>query len=100
MTLARLSAAEAARADGLLRFDDYRGMGAAVTETADEALAGLDQRRATQLPNLITGLVRDVAADPVTGAPTPVSARSTAQRLNQAAPIGARWSKRSSPSAF
>ena len=72
MTLARLSAAEAARADGLLRFDDYRGMGAAVTETADDALAGLDQQAREQLPNLIAGLVRDVAVDPVTGAPTPV----------------------------
>ena len=46
MTLARLSAAEAARGDGLLRFADYRGMGAAVTETADEALAGPGPERA------------------------------------------------------
>jgi tetratricopeptide (TPR) repeat protein len=72
MTLARLSAAEAARGDGLLRFADYRGMGAAVTETADDALAGLDPAARAQLPNLIAGLVRDVAADPVTGAPTPL----------------------------
>ena len=46
MTLSRLAAAEATRGDGLLRFADYRGMGAAVTETADEALAGLDPARA------------------------------------------------------
>ena len=65
MTLSRLAAAEAARGDGVLRFADYRGMGAAVTETADEALAGLDAGARGQLPNLITGLVRDVAADPV-----------------------------------
>ena len=72
MTLSRLAAAEAARGDGVLRFSDYRGMGAAVTETADEALGGLDPAARAQLPNLIAGLVRDVAADPVTGAPTPV----------------------------
>jgi tetratricopeptide (TPR) repeat protein len=72
MTLSRLAAAEAAHGDGVLRFSDYRGMGAAVTETADEALAGLDPAARGQLPNLIAGLVRDVAADPVTGAPTPV----------------------------
>jgi tetratricopeptide (TPR) repeat protein len=72
MTLSRLTAAEAARGDGVLRFADYRGMGAAVTETADEALAGLDPAARAELPNLIAGLVRDVAADPVTGAPTPV----------------------------
>ena len=72
MTLARLSAAEATRGDGVLRFADYRGMGAAVTETADEALADLDPSARKQLPNLIVGLVRDVAADPITGAPTPL----------------------------
>jgi tetratricopeptide (TPR) repeat protein len=72
MTLSRLAAAEATRGDGLLRFADYRGMGAAVTESADEALADLDPSARQQLPNLIAGLVRDVAADPVTGAPTPV----------------------------
>ncbi len=72
MTLSRLAAAEATRGDGLLRFSDYRGMGAAVTETADEALAGLDIGAREQLPNLIVGLVRDVAVDPLTGAPTPV----------------------------
>ena len=72
MTLFRLTAGEAKRGDGVLRFSDYRGMGAAVTETADEALAGLEAAARAQLPNLIAGLVRDVAADPVTGAPTPV----------------------------
>ena len=42
MTLARLSAAESARGDGVLRYDDYRGLAAAVTDTANEALAQLD----------------------------------------------------------
>ena len=42
MTLARLYAAEAARGDGLLRFADYQGLGEAVTQTANEALEGLD----------------------------------------------------------
>ena len=37
MTLARLYGAEAARGDGLLRFADYQGMDAAVTQTANEA---------------------------------------------------------------
>jgi len=72
MTLSRLAAAEAKRGDGVLRFADYRGMGAAITEAADEALAGLDPKAHAELPNLIVGLVRDVAADPVTGAPTPI----------------------------
>jgi tetratricopeptide (TPR) repeat protein len=72
MTLSRLGAAEAARGDGVLRFADYRGMDEAVTETANEALAGLDASARGQLPDLITGMVRDVAADPLTGAPTPV----------------------------
>jgi tetratricopeptide (TPR) repeat protein len=71
MTLSRLAAAESARNDGVLRFSDYRGMAAAVSETADEALAHLDQAARAELPNLIAGLVRDVVADPLTGAPTP-----------------------------
>jgi tetratricopeptide (TPR) repeat protein len=72
MTLARLSAAEAARGDGVLRFDDYQGLGEAVTQTANEALAGLDGSARGQLPQLIAGLVLDVAADPLTGQPTAV----------------------------
>ena len=72
MTLARLSAAEAGRGDGVMRFADYRGMDEAVTETANEALSSLDTPARAQLPNLIAGLVRDVAADPLTGAPAPV----------------------------
>jgi len=72
MTLSRLSAAEAARGDGVLRFADYHGMDEAVTETANEALAGLEASARGQLPDLIAGLVRDVAADPLTGAPAPV----------------------------
>ncbi len=72
MTLSRLGAAEAARGDGVLRFADYRGTDEAVTETANEALAGLDAAARGQAPDLIAGLVRDVAADPLTGAPTPV----------------------------
>jgi hypothetical protein len=72
MTLARLYEAEQARADGVLRADDYRGMAAAVTETADEALGKLDDEARAQLPALVAGLVQDVAADPLTGAPMPV----------------------------
>ena len=45
MTLARLSAAEAARGDGVLRFADYRGLGEAVSRTANEALEKLSRGR-------------------------------------------------------
>ncbi len=72
MSLSRLYAAEAARGDGLLRFADYRGMDAAVTETANEALETLSEAARAELPALVTGLVADVSADPLTGAPTPV----------------------------
>ena len=74
MTLSRLYAAEEARGDGVLRFDDYRGMGAAVTETANEALAGLAPGARAVLPALIAGLVSDVSADPLTGEQMPVIA--------------------------
>ncbi len=70
MTLARLSAAETARGDGVLRFADYQGLGAAVSETANDALAGIDAAARAELPRLITGLVRDFATDPTTGKPT------------------------------
>ena len=67
MTLARLSAAEAGRGDGVLRFADYEGLAAAVSRTANEALAELDAEARAELPNLLVGLVRDYAADPATG---------------------------------
>ena len=41
MALQRLFDAEKARGDGVLRFADYPGMDAAVTRTAEEAVAGL-----------------------------------------------------------
>ena len=72
MTLSRLYAAEAARGDGVLRFTDYRGMDAAVTETANEALGTLNDAAKAELPALITALVTDVAADPLTGAAQPI----------------------------
>jgi len=74
MSLARLYAAEAPRKDGVLRFIDYKGLGAAVTETANEALSTLDPQAQAQLPALVTGLIRDVVADPATGEPAPVIA--------------------------
>jgi tetratricopeptide (TPR) repeat protein len=63
MTLQRLFDAEAARGDGLLRFRDYPGMDAAVTRTAEEAVAELDARALAALPALITAFVRDVSFD-------------------------------------
>ena len=74
MTLSRLDAAEAERGDGVLRFADYRGMDAAVTETAHEALDALGEPARAELPALVAGLVTDVAVDPLTGAPVPVVA--------------------------
>jgi hypothetical protein len=74
MTLSRLYAAEVGRGDGMLRFADYRGMDTAVTETANEALDTLDEQARAELPALVAGLVTDVSADPLTGAPLPVVA--------------------------
>jgi tetratricopeptide (TPR) repeat protein len=74
MTLSRLYAAEDARSDGVLRFADYRGMDAAVTETANEALAELKQEARAALPVLIAGLVSDVTVDPLTGEQAPIIA--------------------------
>ena len=74
VTLARLYQAEEARKDSVLRFDDYRGLAAAVSETADEAMKTLDPSEKAELPALVAALVSDVAPDPLTGAPTPVVA--------------------------
>jgi tetratricopeptide (TPR) repeat protein len=74
MTLSRLYAAEEIRGDGILRFADYRGMDAAVTETANDALESLDIEARAALPALIAGLVADVTVDPITGEQTPVIA--------------------------
>ena len=72
MTLARLYGEEEKRGDGLLRFDDYRGLDAAVGETADAAMAELGAAAEAELPKLVAGLVGDVGVDPVSGAPTPI----------------------------
>jgi hypothetical protein len=72
MTLSRLFDSETVRGDGVLRFTDYPGMDAAVTKTAQEALAILDEDARAQVPALITALVRDVVVDPLTGVPLPV----------------------------
>jgi tetratricopeptide (TPR) repeat protein len=74
VSLARLYAAEAGRGDGLLRFADYSGMGAAVTQTANEALATLDAAARAELPALVAGLVADVTTDSRTGALLPMVA--------------------------
>jgi tetratricopeptide (TPR) repeat protein len=74
MTLSRLYAAEARRGDGVLRFADYRGMDAAVTKTANDALEKLDAESRAQLPDMVAGLVADVASDPATGALRPLVA--------------------------
>ncbi len=74
VSLARLYAAEAGRGDGVLRFADYSGMDAAVTETANEALGTLDAAARAELPALVAGLVSDVSTDPRTGAAAPVVA--------------------------
>ena len=81
MTLSRLYAAEAARGDGVLRFTDYRGMDAAVTETANEALGTLNDAAKAELPALITALVADVAADPLTGGRAADCGRTRPQKI-------------------
>ena len=72
MTLERLYKAQEARGDGILRADDYKGMAAAVTETADDAMAHLGAGGRGALDALVAGLVADVAPDPVTAEPLPV----------------------------
>ncbi len=72
VSLARLYAAEAGRGDGVLRFADYSGMDAAVTQTANEALGTLDAAARAELPALVAGLVADVGVDARTGASVPV----------------------------
>jgi tetratricopeptide (TPR) repeat protein len=64
MTLQRLFDAEELRGDGVLRFRDYPGMDAAVTRTAEEAVADLDPRSLAALPALITAFVHDVTFSP------------------------------------
>ena len=86
MTLSRLYAAETARGNGVLRLADYRGMDVAVTETANEALDTLDEAARAELPALITGLVTDVSADPLTGSRSRSPLHSTAWRSRQASP--------------
>jgi tetratricopeptide (TPR) repeat protein len=73
ITLARLYAAETTRGDGVLRYADYQGLGEAVTQTANEALGRLEAAARAQLPDLIAGLVHDIAADPLTGEPKAIS---------------------------
>lgn len=60
MTLQRLFDAEATRGDSVLRFADYPGMDAAVTRTAEEAVAGLGAAARARLASLLTAFVRDV----------------------------------------
>jgi hypothetical protein len=50
MTLQRLFEAEAGRGDGLLRFADYPGLAAAVTETAKAAVETLDGAARAAVP--------------------------------------------------
>jgi hypothetical protein len=64
MTLQRLYEAEALRGDGMLQYSDYPGMGAAVAQTAQEAMAKLGERSLKALPALITATVRDVTLSP------------------------------------
>ena len=72
MTLERLYKAQEARGDGSLRVEDYKGMAAAVTETADDAIAHLGAGGRRALDALVAGLVADVAPNSVTAEPLPV----------------------------
>ncbi len=66
MAMSRLFKGEAARADGVLRFADYAGLGEAVSETAQDALMTLDGEAQSQLSALILALVSDIAFEPGT----------------------------------
>ena len=72
MTLEGLYKAQETRGDGVLRAEDYKGMAAAVTETANAAMAHLGDGGRKALEALVAGLVADVAPDPITAEPTPV----------------------------
>jgi tetratricopeptide (TPR) repeat protein len=74
LALARLFKAEKLRGDGVLRFNDYSGLGAAVSETAQDALMTLDNEAKSQLPALILALVSDLSVEPGTETLIPVSA--------------------------
>jgi eukaryotic-like serine/threonine-protein kinase len=67
MTLQRLFAAEEGRGDGVLRAADYTGIDAAVSETAEEALAALDPAAQAALSAMLTALVGNIAADAAGG---------------------------------
>ena len=72
MTLEGLYKAQKARDDGILHAQDYKGVSAAVTKSADAAMAHLGPGGRDALDALVAGLVADVAPDPVTAAPQPV----------------------------
>jgi hypothetical protein len=72
VTLERLYKAQEARGDGVLGAADYKGMEAAVSDAANAAMAGLDERGREALEALVAALVADVAPDPTTGEPAPV----------------------------
>jgi tetratricopeptide (TPR) repeat protein len=72
IALARLFDAQAKRQDGVLRFIDYPGLAASVTQTAEDLLLTLDKEAQAEVPALIAALAHDVAADPVTGNLSPV----------------------------
>ena len=91
MTLARLYSEEAARGDGLLRFADYRGMEAAVTETANEALDTLSTEARAELAALVRSLVRDVSVDPLTGTTVPVVEALNREEFASRSPTQRPW---------
>ncbi|WP_437560493.1 nSTAND1 domain-containing NTPase [Acidithiobacillus sulfuriphilus] len=64
MTLQRLYAAEEERGDGILACADYHGLADAVTESANAALASVDEAARAQLPALVRSLVQDVIQGP------------------------------------
>jgi tetratricopeptide (TPR) repeat protein len=71
MTLQRLYEAEEKCGDGVLRFADYPGLGAAVADAANEALATLDAVAQAELPALLTALVGNITLD-VSGSTQPM----------------------------
>ena len=72
MTLQRLYEAEEQHQDGVLRYADYPGFDVAVAKTADEVFGSLEEREKSELPALITAMVRDVTTNKQTGESFPV----------------------------
>ncbi len=84
MTLSRLYDSANERGDDVMRFADYHGMDAAVSDTANDAMGTLNDTSRVELPALVTTLVRDVITDPWSGAQMAVAGNFVRERFTTA----------------